>query len=216
MSEEKQAASERFDLVQDYVQGFLDVLVHSDALEHVPVVKTLTAAVKAIGSVRDAILVKKMARFLEALSDVSPEERAEMVHRLEADPSYNRKVGLHLIELLDRVDSHRKPAMLGFCFLAFVQRRIDAVQLQRLVSAVERLPTLEIDFPRVFVNAHGNLAEKSSLHQESIQALANAGLAHPSNAQGGVSYVHGVTYVETPTCGLFVALNLDVRSAKIT
>ena len=34
-----------------------------------------------------------------------------MAQSLEADPKYRRKVGEHILELLERVDSKRKPAV---------------------------------------------------------------------------------------------------------
>jgi hypothetical protein len=210
MSDERQANAERLDLVQDYAQGLPDILISDQVLEHIPVVKTLSAAVKAVASVRDAILVQKIAAFLESLSEIPPAERAKMVRRLEADPSYSRKVGLHLIELLDGLDSHRKPGMVGLCFTAFAQERIDRMQLQRLIAAIERLPTAEIDSVRKFLNSKNNPPERDRLHPESVQALVNAGLARSTSGPMGGK----VTYIATATCGIFVNLNLDVRSAS--
>jgi hypothetical protein len=147
--------------------------------------------------------------FLDPLREASPTERAAMIGRLESDPNYNRRVGTHLVELLDRVDSHRKPTMLGLCFLAYMQRKIDVLQLQRLTSAVERLPTLEIDAVRKFAESANNQPVRSQLHPESIQALVNAGLAHWAQSApiGGQ-----VRYEANQTCALFLDLVLDVRS----
>jgi hypothetical protein len=44
------------DLVQDYAQALMDVVVSDELLKHIPVIKTLTAAVAAVKSVRDQIL----------------------------------------------------------------------------------------------------------------------------------------------------------------
>src|SRR5205807_9135007 len=110
----------------------------------------------------------------------------------------NRSVGSHLVEVLDRVDSHRKPAMLGYSFLAYAQGKINgAQQLQRLISAIERLPSAEIDSVRPFLNSRDNTPERDRMHAESIQALVNAGLAHWAQAPGiGTS----VKYKDNQTC----------------
>ena len=106
-TKEDQADVERADLVEECGQWLVEVLVSDEVLKHFPIVKTFVAAVKAVGTVRDAILLKKIQAVLDSLSDLAPAERATMVQRLEADPAYKRKVGVHLIELLDRVDSYR-------------------------------------------------------------------------------------------------------------
>ena len=210
MTDEKQADAERLDLVEEYAQGVLSVLTSDELLSHIPVVKTVAAAMKAVGTVRDQILLTKIAHFLETLSGIPAADREAMVRRLEADPAYNRRVGLHLVEVLDRVDSHRKPLMLGYCFLAYAQGRIDALQLQRLTSAIERLPTSEIDSVRKFVHTRSDETERGEIHAESIQALVNAGLAAWSSSApiGGPRAL----YKENRTCELFVELALDTRS----
>ena len=101
------------DLVQDYAQALMDVVVSDELLKHIPVIKTLTAAVAAVKSVRDEILLQKLAQFVASLAEVPADQRRAMIGKLEADPAYQRKVGTHLVELLDRVDSHRKPIMIG-------------------------------------------------------------------------------------------------------
>jgi hypothetical protein len=210
MSDEDRANSERFDLVQEYAQALLGILESSKLLEHIPVVKTITAAVKAVASVRDANLIGKIAAFLDPLRELAPEQREQMVHRLEAVPRYGRKVGQHVIEYLDRVDSHRKPTMAGLCFLAFAQNAVDQVQLQRLLTAIERLPSTEFDSPRTFINTKNNQPERDRIHPESLQALLNAGLTIWT-ASAPIGNPRAI-YTETRTCTVFVELNLDVRS----
>jgi hypothetical protein len=211
MAEEKAVGEAKFDidLLQEWAQALIEVMASGTLLEHIPGARTVRSIVKGVLSVRDAVLLRKIDMFLGPLREASPDERAEMIDRLERDPNYNRRVGTHLVELLDRVDSHRKPVMLGYCFQAFMQRKIDILQLQRLTSAVERLPTLEIDAVRKFAESANNQPLRSQLHPESIQALVNAGLAHWAQAApiGG-----SVKYDANQTCALFLDLNLDVRS----
>lgn len=209
MPNEEQANAERFELVEEYAQGLLDILLSNEVLEYIPVVKTLAATVRAVGTVRDAILVQKMGAFIAALPEVPVTQRVDMVQRLEADPAYNRKVGLHLIELLDRVDSHRKPTMIGHAFAAYALGRIDLTALQRLIAAIERLPSHEIDTVRRVATAiSSNRQELGNIDSESTYAMINAGLAHVESGFGG-----GGLEV-TPTCANFIELNLDGKSAN--
>lgn len=209
MSNEELEDAERGTLIQEYAQGLLDILVREETLEHIPIVKTLVAAIKAVGSVRDAILVQKIKVFIEALAEVPVAQRVAMVGRLEADPGYNRKVGLHLIELLDRIDSHRKPTMISHVFAAYALERIDLTALQRLLAAIDKLPSHEIDTVRRVGNAvTNNRQELRNVDPESTYAIINAGLANISTGFGG-----GGLEI-TRTCSLFLELNLDEKSAK--
>jgi hypothetical protein len=82
--------------------------------------------------------------------------------------------------------------------------------LQRLIGALERLPTFEIDQVRRFVNTINNKPERDRIDPESIQALINAGLTWSmSGPLGG-----NITYNPNRTCSMFVELNLDVKSCE--
>jgi len=153
--------------------------------------------------------MNKIAAFLDPLREVSSADRGAMVRRLEEDPVYNRRVAVHLLELLDRLDSHRKPVMIAFCFLEFLRGAVNTLQLLRLFAAIEALPAAEIDSVRRFVDSRNNPTERAAMDPESIQALSNAGLAEWAQAApiGGK-----VLYRETQTALLFVEFALDRRS----
>jgi hypothetical protein len=130
-----------------------------------------------------------------------------MVASPESDPAYGRRVGEHLIRLLDRVDSHRKPAMAATVFAACAQRKIELTVLQRLIGAIDRLPTHEIDTARKFVNSSNNQPNCDRIDRESIQALTNAGLTWTTTGPLGGR----ISYNPNTTCSMFVELNLDVE-----
>jgi hypothetical protein len=209
MSKEEQADAERADLVQDYGENLIHLMTTDETLRHIPVVKTLVAVVKGVITIRDTILCRKIEAFLQALSDVPRGQRVEMVERLEADPKYNRRVGLHLVELLDRLDSHRKPAMVGIAFGAYAQGRIDLITLQRLTAAIEQLPAHEFDVVRkvatTLTTGREGLAEIDS---ESKYAMINAGLAHVESGFGGGGFI------VTKTCTVFLQLELDTKTVS--
>ena len=84
--------TERFiDVVQDWVQVLQHALVQNEVLKEIPGLKTALTAANAIGSVRDQILIQKLQAFLTSFSEVSAEQRKEMVGRLEGDAAYGRR-----------------------------------------------------------------------------------------------------------------------------
>ncbi len=72
-------------------------------------------------TVHDRLFAKKILDLLTGLADLAVEERQELIARLEGDPKYGRKVGEHLVDLIDRIESHRKPAMVARVFKAYLR-----------------------------------------------------------------------------------------------
>jgi hypothetical protein len=197
-----------YDLVQDYAQALMDVVISDEVLKHIPVIKTLTSAVAAVKSIRDQILLQKLAQFVASLAEVPAARRRAMIGKLEADPAYKRKVGTHLVELLDRVDSHRKPIMIGEVFAAYLRGQIETTMFQRLLGAIERLSMIDIDAVRAFLGSPD--PDLGAITRESIQALTNAGLTWASTGPIGGR----IGYTPNEICRMFVALDLDTKSAN--
>jgi hypothetical protein len=209
MADQSDIDGQLLDLVADFGDRALDVVLSGDVLREIPVIKTALAARNAIRSIRDEMLLQKLGAILVALSDVPQEERRGMVERLESDPNYARRVGEHLVELADRIESRRKPRMIGLALAALARGQIERVAFERIVGAIERLPVIELDAPRKFVNTENNPPERDRIDPESIQALVGAGLA----TFGVLAPVGGakVSYRPNSTCLKLVELNLDIK-----
>jgi hypothetical protein len=193
------------DVESEYAQVVIEAIHSNDVLQHIPIAKTAVAAVAVIRGVRDYIPLKKLTRFLEGLADLSKWQRDDMVSRIEADPAYGRRVGNHVIELLDRVDSHRKPMMVAAVFAAFARGEIQTDSLNRLNAAIEALPAFAIDFVRTFKNAQPGPAV-ARLDRELLHVMSNAGLATQE------ARADGLAFLPNSTSNAFVTLNLDGKS----
>ncbi|MHB8477881.1 MAG: hypothetical protein ACYDBZ_16515 [Steroidobacteraceae bacterium] len=198
------------DLAAEVGQSAIEVIVSEDVLAHLPVIKGAVTMAKLVTAIRDRFLLRKLDTFLRRLASISQEDRVNMIRRLEDDPAYTETVGERLIELLDRLEGQRKAATAGDAFASFARKEIDLNMLRRLLHAVDRLPAMEIDTVRRFVNSGNNQPERDLIDQESIQALMNAGLASSGNGSpigGGRNVYH-----ENATCLKFIELDLDVKS----
>jgi hypothetical protein len=191
--EEADEQRELNDVVAAYGEAALQALHIEDLLGHIPVFKTGLAAAKLIGSLRDHLLLRKIGIYLHAISAIPAPERRAMVERLAAAADFNENVGEHLIELLDRVDGRRKPAMIGAVFAAFAFDEISVKTLRRLNSAIQSMPAAEIGAVRLLDTYNKSRSEAARENRplperESIQAIANAGLAEPDSLAGGIWY----------------------------
>jgi hypothetical protein len=175
-------------------------LLERGAGEHIPIVGTIVGVAKLGANVRDRLFTKKLIECLGPFASVPSEARQEMVQRLERDPQYGRRVGEHLIELIDRIEMTRKPKMISAVFLAYLQSRIDATMLHRLNYAVERIPVHEITALREFCDKKPEERDSSVL---TLQTLQVAGLLNSQSAWGGL------VYEPNEVAGQFLRLELD-------
>ena len=139
--------------------------------------------------------------FLSDFQAVEAQERAEMVQKLESDTAYGRKVGEHIIELLDRIESHIKPRMVALVFKAYSESHVDSSMLHRLNSAIEKIPLFEVRNIRQFSDVTPE--ERFKISPTSLQAFLNSGLADISSGLGKL------VYKPNDVCANFLAFDLD-------
>ncbi|NTU50716.1 MAG: hypothetical protein HGA87_07595 [Desulfobulbaceae bacterium] len=189
------------DLLTEYTEIGLDNLISDGLLKDIPVVNTIVALGKLGISIHDRLFVKKLLTFLVDFQAVSYQDRVAMVHKLESDPQYGRKVGEHIVELLDRIESHMKPRMVSLVFKAYSSSIIDGVMLHRLNNAIERIPVMEVKNIRTFRDSAPKMQKE--FDPISLQAYVNSGLAEVCWA------FNGLRYDPNDVCSSFLELELD-------
>jgi hypothetical protein len=188
-------------LAIDYAELGIDALFAEGIARDLPLISTFVGVAKIGVTIQDRLFAKKLFKMLGPLATIDTAERVDMIDRLERDPKYGRKVGEHLVELIDRVEAYRKPPMISAVFLAYQKNEIDADMLNRLTHAVERIPVFDIDALRPLL-AESKLADENE-PVSSLQNLLYAGLVKISSVWDGDKY--SVNEVgET-----FLRLNLD-------
>jgi len=203
-ADDKHARDAAVDTFEEYAQSVTELICSN--VEHVPIIKAIDALARTALSVRDHILERKILACLRALKEVPTDHLRDMVARLESDPSYGRKVGQHVVEVLDRVDSHRKPAMIGAVFAGYARGAIELRMLYRLNDSIERLSTIDIDSVRRFKEWHDTRQQRPLQTGSvgfSISELHHAGFTHMQSTYGGLGYI------PNDICAAYVSLNLD-------
>jgi hypothetical protein len=188
------------DLATDYAELGLDGIIDSDVVSEIPVVKSLVSVVRMGIGIRDRLFARKLFNFLIGFRGINDWERRDMVSRLEADPEYGRRVGEHLTELLDRIETVKKPLMVARVFRAYANKVIDATMLHRLCSTIERLPAFEIGHVTRFRYAP---VGQSGLPLESVANLQTAGLIEVGWTTSGMYFS------PNEVAKMFVTLELD-------
>jgi hypothetical protein len=106
-------------------------------LKNLPVVGAIVKIFKGVMNIRDRIFIAKVARFLFELSKISTEKRSVFKERMNADKKLQRRLGLTLTLLLDRLDDIEKADFLAWCFSAYLNDAITFDIFRRIASAID-------------------------------------------------------------------------------
>lgn len=188
-------------LAKEIVEITADSLIDSEALKQVPMVNIITGVVGFTSSVRDNFLASKLVRFLNGLSEMEQERRSEMIERLNEEDKYRGRVGSALVETLDRMESEKKPELAAKCFVAFAKDEITFEELRRILFALEKIPSFDVEKLGEFIKADFDTLGK--MDESLALSFVNAGLGRNN---GGFN---GGVVVPTGLCNVFVAVILD-------
>jgi hypothetical protein len=188
-------SDEAVSIASDLAEVAIDAALDDGVLKDIPIVGSLVSLTKIGFTVRDRLFVAKLLKFLSGLHELKPDERKSMVDKLESDADYGRRVGEHLIEIIERIDSHRKPYMTAKVFAAYVGGTINASLLHRLNFAIERMAFYEIDAVRVIDQKWKALKQENpdagiipDVSVATLQALQGAGLLEAVSGWGALVY----------------------------
>ncbi|EFD1950974.1 TPA: hypothetical protein JZ953_002684 [Escherichia coli] len=185
------------DLFKEYGEIAIDSALESGTLESIPLLNTLVGIFKTVSSVHDRRFTEKLIRFISGFADLDDATRINMANRLNENDKFAGKAGDRLIEIIDRMESENKPEIAAAFLKAFAFEHIDFITLRRLMVALERIPSFEIDeldtFSKYVENNHHQISDEALL-----LSFVNAGLGKNNGGlEGGI-------ILPTDLCAVFV------------
>jgi hypothetical protein len=169
----------------------VDKLIESDVLDGIPVFGLLLKSVKTVSGVRDWLLMRKVARFVEAVSSAEPENQEKFLRKLEQEGK-RAEFNENLLLLLERLDDVKKPVIAGNIMAGLVEGHIEYATALRLVAVVSRCYVTDLEYLSSF---------RSGVQTESMEIVASlfsyglltntgfdAGTFANSSPAGGPSY----------------------------
>ncbi len=130
------ATPELAELSEGVIEALIDGTLEDGFLKDLPIFGSLMAIVKTGVAFRERRLMEKIVAFINEVANLSASERARVVAELAGTGDKQEKVGELVIEMLDRADSIRKPALIGKLFVAMGRKKIDPKDLLRLCTMV--------------------------------------------------------------------------------
>ncbi|MFZ2857002.1 hypothetical protein, partial [Acidovorax sp.] len=139
-------------------------------------------------------------RFLSELANIPANERIAMVEKLNEDDKFSGRAGAAVIEILDRMESEKKPELAAKCFAAYAREEISFLDLRRILPALEKLPAFDLEEVRVF--SETRIEDAMKMDESLLLAFVNAGLGKNN---GGLD---GGAILPTSLCKLIVKIDL--------
>jgi hypothetical protein len=185
---------------KEYLELGIDAALDSGALKEIPLVSTVVGIFNVASTFKDRLLTAKLIRFINQLSDTPQQDRVKMIERLNENGKFSGRAGSALIEILDRMESEKKPEIAAKCFAAYAKEEISFEELRRILLALERVPSFDIEQLVAFSKA--KLIKSAQIDESTLLAYVNAGLGvNNGGFDGGV-------IVPTKLCELFIKIGL--------
>ena len=169
------------EVVYELAEVGIDQLIEEGFARDIPILGTVVGLARIGLSIRDLQFMKKLHRFLAEIQTVPQKERQKFVDKMNEEEGFEARVGEDLLLLLERLDSMKKPQMVGRIFKAWLEGRIDEDTHQRLQHSVDRInihsvPRL-IEFYNVYFSEGPQATWRDSpINNNTFQDLVMAGL----------------------------------------
>jgi hypothetical protein len=108
----------------DLAEIVLDSMLSDGVLKDLPIVGSIIGLSKTALNIKDALFLKKIIHFLSELSEISTEQRQEMIDLINKSDKQKIKVGEKLIFILDKCDDFLDAKYIGQFFCGFLENKI--------------------------------------------------------------------------------------------
>ncbi|MBU2986806.1 hypothetical protein KO528_15685 [Saccharophagus degradans] len=116
----------------------IDQVIDEGIWKDLPFVGWIAKGVSISRSISDRIFHHKVLRFLIELENINNGNRDYFRENIESDPEFRRKVGEHLIVILNKIDAFDKTSLLAKCFDHYLTKHINYEYFVDLSYIIER------------------------------------------------------------------------------
>jgi len=125
-------------LPAEILEFSIDQVLDEGLLKDIPFVGWISKGITLQRSISDRILFHKILRFLLALESIDSGSKESFRQKIKSNPKFKRKVGEHLLLILDRIDDLSKPQMIAKCFDHHLTEDIEFAHFIELAQVIER------------------------------------------------------------------------------
>ena len=125
-------------LSSEILEFSIDQVLEKGLIKDIPIVGWISKGLVLQRSISDRILYNKILRFIFALESINSGTKDSFRAKIKNDAKFKRKVGEHLLLILDRIDDLSKPEMIAKCFDHHLTGDLEFSHFIDLVQVIER------------------------------------------------------------------------------
>lgn len=137
--------------IGQFSENLVDSLLDDKVVASIPVISTAIGGVKAVRTIQDQIVLKKILSFLHGLDDVPPEKIRKMTERIDASKKYRTSIGEKLLLLIERSKDYEIAELIGKLFNLYINNEIT---IQDYYEASEVASDLAISDLHAFISRY--------------------------------------------------------------
>lgn len=132
-------------LPSEILEFSIDQVLEEGLIKDIPIVGWISKGLVLQRSISDRILYNKILRFIFALESIDSGTKDSFRAKIKNDSNYKRKVGEHLLLILNKIDDLSKPAMIAKCFDHHLTGDLEFSHFIDLVQVIERSTIGDLD-----------------------------------------------------------------------
>jgi len=170
------------DILSEYAELGIDLLIDSNILKEIPIVNTIVGGAKVVKAIRDRNAIKNLIQFINEINigNVNKQKLHDYQKELISNP---KKAEIELGRVLLILDSNidnEKNIMVGKLFKAYINGDLNWDDFCELTEVVRRLFVQDIELLKRIYNGGG--LRKTALHKEMyrmdrVQSLGITGIS---------------------------------------
>ncbi|MYL25012.1 hypothetical protein GLV89_14630 [Halomonas alkaliantarctica] len=162
-------SGETRELLASGADAVIDVMSDSDIAGSIPFVGSVLKTYQAAQDIRDRMLIKKLAKFLEHPSQMSEKEKQKLSSEFE-NTEKEEGFGEQMLVLIEQSEDTEKPKIIGRLLVAHAKDHFDLTTFMRLCKMVNRAFVEDFGYLEKF---NGNSHQRKNPDVE--QSLHSAG-----------------------------------------
>ncbi|NOX64613.1 MAG: hypothetical protein GXO85_02160 [Chlorobi bacterium] len=133
--------SNSLDISIDYTELIIDSNLSNEILKDIPLVKSIYASAKIVGSIRNFYTTKKILTFLKQfqMGNIDSDKLEKFKNEFNENESYSGKVINLIIQMNDRFIDASKSKIFANLFINYINTNIDWSELITLIYVLDKI-----------------------------------------------------------------------------
>jgi hypothetical protein len=141
----KSLLPEVYQVAAEVAEARIDALIDSEALDAIPVVKSVRALARGVAGFRETWLEKKLMAMMYGFGPISADDAERWTKRPRTDKE-DAEIGERVIALVDRVTARVKAQLIGKVMRAWLDGRCDRPTFLRTAEMIDDALTEDLSF----------------------------------------------------------------------